>query len=247
MARISLVRTLRIRFLQSTKQLIGLCLTSFDPSLCAVFLFLLLQRSLIIEGTTWRETAVLFTGGQSELWGNQPFHRGVSQSAMGPPQVGRHVCYRCLNQLFCFCRAASVCSCLGSVQNPRFPTRQRAERRKTAGVARLLRVLLGFLDYFSDYVNFRECSAGGTCAQFDMGNFPKTFRSPCIVMTHFPLVLHQTWIRTKVHEVRKTLHLPEHLQHVGRRIRGSEDRAKQSNKSKNPGDRCLEFIFVWMI
>lgn len=138
-----------------------------------------------------------------------------------------------LSLLIIFGEWINNCASVHSVQNPQFPTRQWAERRKTLGVAGLLRVLLGFLDYFSDYVNFRECSAGRTRARFDMDNFRKTFRSSCIVMTHFPLVLHQTWLRTKVHEVRKTLHRPEHLQHVGRRIRGSEDRAKQSNKSKN--------------
>lgn len=60
---------------------------------------------------------------------------------MGQSQVGMPVWYRqryCdrLHQLLCFCGTASVCSCLGSVQNPQFPTLWRAERRKMLGVAR---------------------------------------------------------------------------------------------------------------
>lgn len=55
MARISLVRTYRIRFLQSNKRLIGLCITSFDPSLCAVlvcFFFFSFTGTVI---NNWRD------------------------------------------------------------------------------------------------------------------------------------------------------------------------------------------------
>lgn len=54
---------------------------------------------------------------------------------------------------------------------PLFPTRKVSRAKEALGVAGLLRVLLGLLDCFSDYVNFRECSAGGTRARINMDNF----------------------------------------------------------------------------
>lgn len=55
--------------------------------------------------------------------------------------------------------------------DPQFPTRKESGRKQTLGVAGLLGVLLRFLDYFSHYVNFRECTAGGTRARINRDNF----------------------------------------------------------------------------
>lgn len=53
---------------------------------------------------------------------------------------------------------------------PPFPKRKVSRTKETLGVAGLLRVLLGLLDCLSDYVNFRECSSGGTCTRINMDN-----------------------------------------------------------------------------